>query len=165
MDFRAQVPPPRADRLCSSRYPPLTARPRLLAQATPGQVVERPLHSPFNLTPPLHPLRVSSPSIELPSVQDQWFFRESSPSLTHSSTCSVSFQTLAASICSSILTSLIVLSNLHPLLFPLLFARLSVIISSLPPILNFNFIVAAHLSSCAVSELKKRNKPTLANSF
>ncbi|KAK2482715.1 hypothetical protein H9L39_04507 [Fusarium oxysporum f. sp. albedinis] len=78
---------------------------------------------------------------------------------------SVSFQTLAASICSSILTSLIVLSNLHPLLFPLLFARLSVIISSLPPILNFNFIVAAHLSSCAVSELKKRNKPTLANSF
>ncbi|KAG7435229.1 hypothetical protein Forpi1262_v004082 [Fusarium oxysporum f. sp. raphani] len=132
-----------------SRYPPLTARPRLLAQATPGQVVERPSTPPFNLTPPLHPLRVSSPSIELPSVQDQ---------------C-VSFQTLAASICSSILTSLIDLSNLHPLLFPLLFARLSVIISSLPPILNFNFIVAAHLSSCAVSELKKRNKPTLANSF
>ncbi|RBR10158.1 hypothetical protein FVER53590_28410 [Fusarium verticillioides] len=58
---------------------------------------------------------------------------------------------LCSSSCSSILTSRIVLSNLDPLLFPRLFAHLSVIISSLHPILIFDFIVAARLSSCTVN--------------
>lgn len=154
--FRAQVPQPRADRPCRSRYRPLTARPRRSPQATgwaPGHLGPRPSTPARQVTPPLlpfrplHPLRLhplvfplsfhpsgpvvfsTSESYSLLSGSNSRFFLLLHSHLSHSLEQSSTFS--SSSFC------------------PISCHNLSLSL----PILNSNFIVAAHLSLCAVVSL------------
>lgn len=154
--FRAQVPQPRADRPCRSRYRPLTARPPLApGYGTPGQTTPGHPSPPSIPTPPSIETPPACLPLELPS-RPVVFSASKSYSLLSGSN-SRFFLLLHSHLSHSLEQSSLFSSSSF---LPHLCHNLSLSL----PILNSNFIVAAHLSLSTVVSLSSFPRRLFVNS-